>query len=296
MAATAQPQHIAALATANAKTPTRLITDDHGTRSLYRRCSECGTWKPADTEHFYRDAKSSFGIIGTCQPCKRAQVNANRAAKRAHPESAADLRRRTAAANRRWKQRNPDKVRAARRRRYRRNRTTERELGRIAYRIHRKQQGKPPGRGRPAIVAPYRKPGGRSRSLELAPLQAWLNAVIEREVPEPHRGGNDLADRIGSDFEALAHSLGVNERILWSIRRDRQRTISLAVADRLLTNYGRPVVIRSRDLEAHLVAWAQELPGNGQRLLRYMDRAETLAHIADVSLLRIDDLYPEFDA
>jgi hypothetical protein len=98
------------------------------------------------------------------------------------------------------------------------------------------------------------------------------------------------------DFAHFCQRIGCGDRQLRAILGGQYATVSLHTADRLLTNYGRPVVIRSRDLEARLVAWAHELPGNGTRLLRYMDRAEQVAHLADVSLMSLSDLWPELNA
>lgn len=170
------------------------------------------------------------------------------------------------------------------------------ERKRIDYRLRAEAEGREVKAYRGARQAPFAEGTGKKQGLAPEPLLEWLRAVIEREAPEAGRSANDPAERIGLDTQALAHQLGVDTRAIWRIQHAEHRTVSLAVADRLLTNYGRPVVIRSRDLEARLVAWARELPGNGTRLLRYMDRAEQVAHLADVSLMSLGDLWPELDA
>lgn len=272
-----------------AQVATRTVTDDHGHAREYRRCNDCRSWKPADRDHYYGNPRAVAGITGTCKTCKRAQVNANRRSQFAHPVSRADLLARQAAATRRWRKRNPDKVRAMWRNHERRiqadpeRRAHARANARIAYRLRAERAGRAIStRGKHATVEPYRAAvGGASLQLDPQPLRQWLEAVIAAEVDDERT------------FKRLCRVLGWEDRQLRAVRSGEYATVSLHTADRLLTNYGQPVVIRSRDLERRLAAWAQGLPGNGTRLLAYMDRAEAVGHLADVALCRIEDLWPE---
>jgi hypothetical protein len=157
---------------------------------------------------------------------------------------------------------------------------------RMNYRLRQEVRGRKPRTGSSLAIDAYRTANGGAadRSLDPEPLRAWLRAALAQEA------------RHDVDFAHFCQRIGCGDRQLRAILGGQYATVSLHTADRLLTNYGRPVVIRSRDLEARLVAWAHELPGNGTRLLRYMDRAEQVAHLADVSLMSLSDLWPELNA
>lgn len=258
------------------RTPMQLVTDDHGTERLYRRCNECRAWKPADREHFYADRNR---LRGSCKICKCRAEDANRASALSHAESADAYRAARNAAHQRWRKRNPEKVRAARSIYYHSHREDECARTRIAYRLQAEREGRTVGtRGRRATVAPYRHDNGK-RGLDPLPLRLWLDAVLEHEEA----------------LTSFCTRVGWQDRQLRAIRDGMYATVSASTAERLLVGYGRAVVIRSRDLERRLIDWAQSLPGNGTRLLAYMDRAEAVGHLADVPILFLADLWPELD-
>jgi hypothetical protein len=236
-----------------------------------RTCDGCGETFPLDAEHFKPVGRGYY---------RRRCIECQRAVERAHSRAAyarlkASPERYTAyLANTRLR----DRLRR------------ERETGRTPTRQFR------------AAAGAYRSNVGTA-DLPVEPLQWWLQAVIEREAPElgrPAKHGQSslesIADREGTTAEGLARMLGVDSRALWRIQHAEHKTISIGTADGLLTNYGRPVVVRDRDIERSLVEWAQELPGNGTRILRYIDRAEQLAErYSGVALMRLEDVYPELD-
>jgi hypothetical protein len=308
-----------------APAPTRWIADDYGTLDFYKRCTVCRRWLPVNRENFVvrrRDPLTGRPSYDAwCREDRNAHYRARWAAMPAERRRAINQQRMESqrADAERIERRRASKRKTARRARVNdleRVRRQQREASRrryakmkadpaayadylartrMNYRLRRERQGLPVRPGKRAAVDAWRQDTGK-HGLPPEPLLEWLRAVIEREAPEAGLSANDPAERIGLDTQALAHQLGVDTRAIWRIQHGEHATVSLAVADRLLTNYGRPVVIRSRDLEARLVAWAHELPGNGTRLLRYMDRAEQVAHLADVSLMSLGDLWPELDA
>jgi hypothetical protein len=138
--------------------------------------------------------------------------------------------------------------------------------------------------------------GNRSGECHVEPIAAWLHVVLRIEIPDfgLSRGDPERVTR-SRTLEDLAAELQVSTRRLWSINHRGQEFVSLTTADAMLTNYGRPVTIdgdmAARALEDHCRA----MPGNGERILRYIDRAERIAHLDGVVVTRVDDLYP-FDA
>jgi transcriptional regulator with XRE-family HTH domain len=287
------------------------------------RCSRCGEVKSLTVEHFAPEKRNiDTGEIVKfarwCKPCKAAAArerHAQRTAEeierdRIYNRAAYELRRLDPVARERdrqtkqaWRKANRERMAEASRRYYARLKSDpERHArrlvaDRIAYRLKQEQRNRPVRRT-PKAVESWKPSIGRYAALDPEPLIMWLTRVMKIEVPDfgrPRGGlGASRNDR-SRTLADLAAELGVSERHLTALRIGERAHITLGSADQMLTNYGRPVTIRSRDLERQLIDWAQELPGNGTRLLRYLDRAERVAHLADVSVWRIEDLWPELE-
>jgi hypothetical protein len=299
-----------------AAAPTRWIADDYGTLDFYKRCTVCRRWLPVDRENFvvrHRDPRTGRPSYDAwCRDDRNAHYRARWAAMPAERRHAINQRRMESqrADAQRIERRRASKRKTARRARQNdleRVRHQQRESSRrryakmkadpaayadylararMNYRLRQEARGRKPRTGSSLAIDAYRTSagGGADRHLDPEPLRAWLRAALAQEA------------RHDVDFAHFCQRIGWGDRQLRAILGGQYATVSLHTADRLLTNYGRPVVIRSRDLEARLVAWAHELPGNGTRLLRYMDQAEQVAHLPDRSLLFLGDLYPELDA
>lgn len=268
-----------------------------------RTCSKCGTEKPLTTDNFTPERRDiATGEIKRyarwCKPCKAADARARHAARtpekvaadREYNRATYELRRknpeameRDRIAKKRWQAANRDKLREASRRyweklkadpeRYQKHLDEQR----IAYRL---EVGEREVRNVTSAKGAWKPAVGRATSWPVDPLSMWLKIVLDR----------DQRDR-----SEIAKEMGISDRVLWRIERQEYPSVTEARAEGLLWNYGRPVEIRARDLEQKLQEWAQDLPGNGTRLLRYLDRAERLAHLADILVCRIEDLWPEME-
>jgi hypothetical protein len=113
------------------------------------------------------------------------------------------------------------------------------------------------------------------------PLSIWVAAIL-------HETGMGET-RLGEIF-------GTHERFVRTLRDCTYPSVGLQIADRSLCSYAKPVRIDGEWLYERLVSEAKALPGNGQRLLRYIDRAERVAHMADTDVEFLWDLWPELAA
>ena len=128
---------------------------------------------------------------------------------------------------------------------------------------------------------PYRDASGAAAAQEglpIEPFALWLDEVRR------------LDKRERSD---LAKALGASERRLYGFENREYPMVSLGVADRMIWKYGTSVMLRSEHLEATLRERWQNAPGNGERILGYLDEAERLAYLADLVVDRVEDLWPE---
>lgn len=281
--------------------PARFIVDDHGDVELYKRCTspECLRWltlerygtRGARWDFRCRDCRNQANRErrATMTPEQRREINQRRWERtKADPQRLARRRDNNRRAQSKRNRVNPQGKRAAERRwRAKVKADPERyeaylARDRMNRRLRAEREGRPIGPARPATGGYRGSIGGRNdEHLDPRPLQEWLEAMLAVEV------------RDNGDMRRLCRELGWNDRQLRNVRSGLYETVTLHTADRLLTNYGRPVVIRSRDLERRLTAWAQGLPGNGTRLLAYLDRAEAVAHLADLAVMSLSDLWPE---
>lgn len=285
-------------------------------------CSRCHETWPLTTEHFgpeRRDLETGEIVRFNrwCRSCKAADGRARHAARtpeqverdREYAQAVYALRRLSPEqleADRRrkieWNRRNPEKVAAASRRYNEKlksdpDRHAERLVNdRIDYRLQRMREGHELAMNRGAVEGYVEDVGGGTERKAVEPLAAWLDVVIAREVPDlgMMRGTTDRDNRSRTVVD-LAAELGVPSRRLWAIRRRAQERVAFTTADRMLTNYGRPVVLDGDAMAESLEVRCRALPGNGDRILRYIDLAEMVAHLDGAVVVRAEDLYPALD-
>ena len=128
---------------------------------------------------------------------------------------------------------------------------------------------------------PFRDAAGHAAQVEglpVEPLALWVDEVQRLD---------------GRDHGDLAEAMGIGERRLYGIERREFSRVSLGVADKMIWGYAKAVVLRSERLEEILRERWQNAPGNGERILGYLDEAERLAYLADVVVDRVEDLWPE---
>jgi hypothetical protein len=278
-----------------------------------KRCPQCGETKPLTSEHWSsRKVDLETGEIikfaGWCRSCHSAKMRERRAAlteeqreaRRAYTREQYRLdmkdprkraERNAKERKRREKPRRKESVREAQRRWYRKMKADpERyaaylESVRIAYRLRRERAtGQLEGnrRNRRGTHNPWTPAVGNTAGLgggHVEPLALWLETVLAH-------------DR--RDLGVLAEILGVDERKLRSIRHREYGSATFAVADTLLWHYRRPVKMPSdQQIEQSLEERCRQLPGNGTRLLRYMDLAEHVAHLGGAIVERAEDLWPD---
>ena len=293
--------------TAKRRAPRRAIADDFGAVEFYKRCTRCRGWKVLGIENFtVRKRDRVTGRVvewqAECRPC----INARR--------------------RREWAERDPESKLARMRRQYislkndperwERERARKRERMRViranwtpeqreAYNARKREawarrmavpgvrEWRAEGRrliarmraeeeGREivsrAAMNGYKPAAGNAPSGHVEPLALWLDVVLQ----EDHR-----------DFSDLAEMAGVAERALWRVRHREYASVTISMADRLVWSYNRAVKLPSgEEIGGMLEARCRAMPGNGERILRYMDLAERVAHLADAVVDHVDDLYP----
>jgi len=229
-----------------------------------RTCKECGDTFPLTSEHFPQTNENSFRAL--CRSCWRAR---NRTLQRKY--------------NRRKKM-DPERIAA------------RAETARLAYglRVERKT-GQPPKKHSRRALNGFKSAVGRtSDALPVEPFGVWVDELIRREIPDfgAATGGSERDNRSRSE-EDLAAELGVSPRALYRLRVREYKTVSLGTADAMLTRYGKPIVIDGERAAARLAERCREMPGNGERILRYIDLAEGIAHLDGAVIDRVEDLYEE---
>lgn len=264
---------------------------------LMHRCSgdshEGERWLPWDQEHFYVARRDSNGSVlrlsWCCKACDSHRQSLRDHIMRANPETAPAWKEMRNAQQRKWRRLHREKCRRYEREWKERLRADpERYVAyladqRITYKIRREAKGLPMRGGQKSATGAWRAAARNSvktPQLPVEPLAFWLESLLA----EDHRERAEIAE-----------VMQVCERILWRVQRHEYPHVTTAVADALVWGYGRPVVVRSEIIKTTLVEWADSLPGNGTRLLRYLDRAEKVAHLADTLVSRVEDLYPELD-
>jgi hypothetical protein len=243
----------------------------------------------------------------------RERLNARRrelyAQKKAEGNSSAERRRKqNTEANRRYRERlnaDPERMEAERARRRaaweRLKADPERYAEHLAnQRIYARMRSERAGTS--TRILSYATDGwrgpGRSEGQPVDPLALWVEAFLAREVPDLGRSrggvGSSRDDR-SRTIEDVCVELGVEDRILARIERRTYKTVTLGVADRMLTRYGKPLVIPERAVEARLAEIAdfwRSAPGNGERLIGYLTDAERIVHLAGAVVDRVEDLWP----
>ena len=277
-----------------------------------KRCPQCGEEKPLTNEHWSprkRDIETGEILrwAGWCRICHSAKMRERRQnwteeqkeQRRAYireqyrldmKDPAKRAARNAQERERRKKAGRRELVQAAQRRWYERLRADpERwadylEGRRISYRLlQERKTGQLEGQRR--VRKGTHKPwvaAGRGSAKNVEPLAIWLETVLKQD----HR-----------DLDELAQIFDVDERVLYRIRHREQPNTTLALADHLMWRYRRPVQMpRDHEIEAYLAARCRDMPGNGTRLLRYLDLAEHVAHLGGAVVERVDDLWPEVKA
>jgi hypothetical protein len=205
------------------------------------------------------------------------------------PERAAEYREKRNATQREWRHRNPEKGREYERRYKERLRADPDRYAayiadqRITYKLRRERNGLPIGHGQRNATARFVSSAGRSRKgLSPEPLVLWLERVLQTD----HRS-----------IEEIAAVMQVDSSTLPRVLRREYETVTEGSADALVWGYGRPVKMPGDgEIAALLAARCQDMPGNGTRLLRYLDIGEQVAHLAGVVVDRIEDLWPELES
>lgn len=281
-----------------------------------KRCPQCGETKPLTSEHWSsRKLDPKTGEIvkfaGWCRQCHNAKQRERRArwneeqreARRAYirAQYALDMkdaeRRERRNAKERERRRKPErkaKAKAAQRRWYEKLKADPERYAaylegtRISYRLRQaRKTGRLEGqrRIRKGIHNPWMPATGNTAHLNgghIEPLALWLETVLAQD----HR-----------DIGVLADIFGVNERMLWRIRHREYGDATFATADQLIWRYRRPVKLPSDyRIEQTLEERCRRLPGNGIRLLRYLDLAEHVAHLGGAIVESAEDLWPEAKA
>lgn len=234
-----------------------------------RVCDGCGQTKPLDLDHFPLSTKKGgkVWLRRLCRECWRK-----------HQAVARDRYRAKVAADpvRRARELEDARIRAALQR--------ERQTGRLAPRARHAN-----------VPNAYREDmGGGSCRIDAGPLSVWLEVVVRREIPDYSRSGGDRDRNDRSrTFEDLAAELGVSARRLWSVRHRKQPWVAASTVDKCVTNYAG--VVCGDEMAAVLEERCRQMPGNGERLLRYIDAAEDIAHLCGLAVWRPADLYPALD-
>lgn len=264
-----------------------------------RTCVRCGEGRPEDRYHFQMTPRGY--LARTCRECYRAIARARWAANRAAERlNAAPVGPPTDRRCRKCGETKPltaeffgrdrnsscgfgyrckECRREESRRRYLADPQSVRERVRMHYRLQREAEGyevKP----NPNANGAYRKPAGRAPAFPSEPLSVWADVVLEQD----HR-----------DHDEIAGAMGVDDRKLRQVTGREYRTVTVGVADGMLTRYGRSVLVppdRAEPWRAQLEARWREAPGNGSRILGYLDAAEVLAE-RGVIVERVEDLWEE---
>lgn len=293
---------------------TRWVVDDFGNRVRVRRCSECRVWLPLDTDHFgARVAPVQFQA--RCRDCARTKVRERWANLPAEARRREIVRKREAAATnaegmrrqRETKRRasakarrnNPDRIRQTRIRWWAKLKADPQryaeylENRRIYRRLLRERRD---GVDLAAIARQkgatnaYRADGGHRVPAD--PFRVWLEAIAAESAPDAYS--------VADGLDELAAKIGVDPRRLWGYRRGEYPSVNTRVIEPAIDRYGRTVLIRpaaGEAVAARVAEWADGLPGNGTRLLRYLDRAEQLADrvgpLVGSLVADVGDLYPE---
>jgi hypothetical protein len=190
------------------------------------------------------------------------------------------------AAQRAWRRRHPEKNREYERRWKERLRADPERLEayladqRITYKLRREAKGLPVrDHGQVNATGRWRASSGKSSPLPIEPLALWLERVVALDPRMP---------------EELAAAMQVHERALSRVLRREHGSVTAGTADALVWGYGKAVQMPdAATLAALLKKRCYDMPGNGTRLLRYLDLGEQVAHLAGAVVDRVDDLWPE---
>lgn len=228
------------------------------------------------------------------------------AAVKADADALAYRRVQNAETARRARANNPESAREAHKRWYAKLKAdSERyaaylENRRIQHRLRQERLGRPVTRSVKTAMGAYKLSAGTTdRRLDVEPLGTWVDVVLAQEVPDRGRGrggsGSSRDDR-SRTMEDLSAELGIEDRVLYRIEHRVFGTVTLGVADRMLTRFDRPVFLDGRRIEQALEQRCREMPGNGERILRYIDLAERIAHLDGAVVERVEDLWPELES
>lgn len=272
-------------------------------RPTEKTCPQCEETKPLTAEHWAPNRRNLAGEVthysGWCRLCsarkarerrrKRTpeQIEADRAYHRAVYERRRhdpEVRARQTAARRRWVRENRDKQRATWRRWYDgvmadpERHAAYLETIRIAYRLRRERQGHKVRIRQSTAANAWRY---RHMPMPLEPFALWLDEIVATDR-------RDIGD-IAADIE-------IPERRLFDYRERIPAHVALPSAERALLRYG-PVRIRPETVAASPVAeqlaehW-RNAPGNGTRILGYLQATEQLTRLAGAVIVTAEDLWP----
>lgn len=236
---------------------TRLIVDDFGNLTLYRRCSQCRSWRPQAIGQFSPRArdKQTRKVLkwdAYCLVCRRAAEKAKRAARtpterkafgkrkwaalKADPQRLEEKRRRNREAQRAYRARFPEKARKAHREWEARvradpaRRARYLETQRIAHRLRmERKRGVSVTEMRP--YEPAAQPSYAKARLRLpaAPLAAALERIVAKE------GAGQVDNDPGASARvAVCARAGIHERQLFAWRTGEARQVHIDTADRVL--------------------------------------------------------------
>lgn len=148
---------------------------------------------------------------------------------------------------RRWRERNPEKVRAARRRGGAREAQRLREdseyharrlqMNREAYRARRLSRGEG--------VREREYLGVSNAVVPIGPFREWLRVVVDLEPEYERIGGKRLA---ADGREALAGRLGTTDRTIYRLLNEGQPWVSVRLADRAVHGYDRVVEVGGKQI------------------------------------------------
>lgn len=230
-----------------------------------RTCKNCGATHPLDNEHFPKTGPSSFRNV--CRECWRAQARVMKREYESRPKTKAERAERA-------------------------------ERARLAHGLRvERLTGSPPARHSSVAMNAYKRATGNSPdSVPVEPLAAWVSTLIEREVPDRGRPtGSEMSSRDDRSrtIGDLCAELGIEDRVLYRIEHRTFETVTLGLADRMLMGYGKTLTINGEAAAARIAEECRAMPGNGERILRYIDLAERIAHLDGVVVDRVEDLWPE---
>lgn len=316
--------------TGKRKARKRVITDDMGNATLYKECTSCRSWLEITAENFpIRRRDKATGLVrewnAECRPCANARQRREYSQRPLEErlQKAQDYYERLRSDPSRWKQALTRKT--ASRRRWLAAMDPERREAVLAAEKERKRRywdavradpvrherylqdrridsrGRAVAEGRDiasvkVALGAYRPVmnGTTDRRLPVLPLSLWLWTVTELEVPDLGRpqGGGQRDDR-SRTLDDLAAELGVHVRQMKTIRALEYDTVTLNLADRMLTRYGRPVVLRGDRAAEAAAERCWRMAGNGERILRYIDMADLIAERVGLVVSGVGDLWSD---